>query len=93
MGDEGRPFEVALQGEASNSHKLLRAKPAVVNVMVKRRGGDHVMYELERRAQANLRRSIERSSDDIKTGACTVFREERGGYLLTGHAVSGVQEA
>ena len=43
MGDEGRPFEVALQGEASNSHKLLRAKPAVVNVMVKRRGIDHVM--------------------------------------------------
>ena len=38
-----RPFEAALQGEASNSHKLLRAKPAVVNVMVKRRGIDHVM--------------------------------------------------
>ena len=35
MGDEGRPFEVALQGEASNSHKLLRSKAAVVNVMVK----------------------------------------------------------
>jgi hypothetical protein len=51
------------------------------------------MYELERRAQANLRRGIERFSDDIKTAACTVFREEHGGYLLTGHAVSGVQEA
>ena len=42
--DEGRPFEVALEGEASNSQKLLRAKAVVVNVLVKRRDGDHVMY-------------------------------------------------
>ena len=36
--DEGRSFEVAVQREASNSHKLLQSKAAVVNVMVKRRG-------------------------------------------------------
>ena len=36
--DEGRSFEAALQREASNSHKLLQSKAAVVNVMVKRRG-------------------------------------------------------
>ena len=52
--DEGRPFEVALEGEASNSQKLLRAKAVVVNVLVKRRGGEHVMYGGERRAQAHL---------------------------------------
>ena len=33
-----RPFGTALQGEVSNSHKLLQLKAAVVNVMVKRRG-------------------------------------------------------
>ena len=33
------------------------------------------------------------NSDDIKTGVCTVLREECGRYLLTGHAVSGVQAA
>jgi len=32
-------------------------------------------------------------SDDTKTGVSTLFREERGRYLLTGHAVSGVEEA
>jgi len=31
--------------------------------------------------------------DDIETGASSLSREERGGNLLTGHAVSGVQEA
>src|SRR5215469_2313269 len=35
---KGRPFGTALQGEVSNSHKLLQSKAAVVNVMVKRRG-------------------------------------------------------
>ncbi len=48
--DEGeRPFGVALYEEASNCHKLLRAKNSlVVNVMVKRRDFDHVMWGLER---------------------------------------------
>jgi hypothetical protein len=41
--DEGGPFGAALWGEASNSHKLLRSKAAVVDVMVKRRDDDHVM--------------------------------------------------
>jgi len=34
--DEGRPFGAALQGEASNRQELLRPKPAVVNVLVKK---------------------------------------------------------
>ena len=39
----GRPFEVTLDGKASNNQKLLRAKAVMVNVLVKRRGA-HVMY-------------------------------------------------
>jgi hypothetical protein len=57
--DGGRSSGAALQEEASNSHELLRTKSAVVNVMEKRRGIDHVMYGSGRRAQANLRLSIE----------------------------------
>ena len=41
--DEGGSFGAVLYGKASNSHKLLRSKAAVVNVMVKRRDDDHVM--------------------------------------------------
>jgi len=37
------PSEPSCRGEASNRHKLLRPKAAVVNVMVKRRDSDHVM--------------------------------------------------
>src|SRR6516225_5567278 len=36
------------------------------------------MYGSERRAQANLRRSIEKPLDDTKTGAFTPFRDEHG---------------
>ena len=42
--DEGWSFGAALWEEASNCRKLLRSKAAVVNVPVKRRGFDHVMY-------------------------------------------------
>ena len=52
--DEGRSLGVALQGEASNCHGLLRPKAAVVNAVVKRREVNHVMYGLERRMQMNL---------------------------------------
>src|SRR5215831_9135878 len=53
--DEGRSLGAALWEEASNSHKLLRLRAVVVNVMVKRRDIDRVMYGLERRVQTNLR--------------------------------------
>jgi hypothetical protein len=41
----------------------------------------------------NLRSSIEICLDDIKTGALPMFRDEHGGNLPTGHAVSGVEGA
>ena len=66
----------------------------VVNVTVKRRDVDHVMWGLGRRAQANLWiKHRNRSTDGIKTGAYARFREQHGRYLLTGYAVSGAEEA
>ena len=41
----------------------------------------------------NLRSSIEIGLDGIRTGALPVFRDEHGGNLPTGHAVSGVEGA
>ena len=44
----------------------------------------------------NKRTSVDLSkhhSDDAKTGAGNVFREQRGRNLLTGYAASGIQEA
>jgi len=41
----------------------------------------------------DLRSSIEICLDDIKTGALPMFREEHGGNLPTGHAMSGVEGA
>jgi hypothetical protein len=34
-----------------------------------------------------------KAPDGIKTGASLLLREECGGNLLTGHAMSGVEEA
>ena len=55
--------------------------------------GIHVMYGLERRAQANHRCSTETPFDDVETGGSKGFRDKRGGNLLIGHAASGVQVA
>ena len=51
----------------------------VVNVKVKRRGKDHVMWGLERRAQANLwGKASKQNNDDIKTGVHSRSREQYG---------------
>ena len=66
--DEGRPFGTALQGEVSNCHELLWSKALVMNVMVKRRDIDCVMWGLERRAKANRWiKHRSRTTDDTKT--------------------------
>ena len=51
----------------------------VVNVKVKRRGKDHVMWGLERRAQANLwGKASKQNYDGTKTGVHSRSREEHG---------------
>ena len=55
---------------------------------------DHVKWGLDRRAQANLwikRRN--RTTTTPKPWAHSRSREQYGGYLLTGCAVSGAEEA
>jgi hypothetical protein len=65
----------------------------VVNVRVKRR--DEITSGRDERDECK-RTSGEASksnTDDIKTGVPRLLRDQQGGYLLTGPAVSGVQEA
>jgi hypothetical protein len=65
----------------------------VVNVRVKRRGvrSRHVcIREMSANEPLSKRRKVK---NDTKTGVLTVSREQHGGYLLTGHAGSGVKEA
>ena len=79
--------------EASNCHKLLRSKAAVVNVMVK---GVTVRSRQVRMREMSANEPLtkhRKDSDDTKTGVSPVSWEKHGRYLLTIHAVSGVQAA
>jgi len=92
-GDEGGPFGAGFQEQASNSRELLPSNGGGGERSRKRRDS-RVMCGLERRAQANHRQRPRKDfTTGIKTGASQVLREEHGGYLVTGHAVSGVQVA
>jgi hypothetical protein len=51
------------------------------------------MCELERWAQANHCGGLGRIYHWHQNRSSPGFREEHGGYLVTGHAVSGVQVA
>jgi hypothetical protein len=67
---------------------------AVVNVMVKRHDFDHVMYGFrETSANEPLMTHRNQTLDGTKTGVARLLREQHGSDLLTGHVVSGVQEA
>jgi hypothetical protein len=92
-GDEGGPFGAGFQEQASNSRELLPSNGGG-GERSRRRRDSRVMCGLERRAQANHRQRPRKDfTTGIKTGASQVLREEHGGYLVTGHAVSGVQVA
>jgi hypothetical protein len=66
----------------------------VVNVRVKRRGGDRVMWGLDRRAQANLWvKHRNRARTTPKPGFTLGPGKNMAGYLPTGHVGSGAEEA
>ena len=82
---------VALQGEAANHPELLRSRAVVVSVGGKSRlsaaGVDH---EGERKRTTDY---VSKERDDIETGDALEPRDEPGGCLLTGRAVSGIEVA
>ena len=86
MEDEGRPFGVALRGEASNRPLLHWLKTVVVSEWGKGAldvsGGDQ---------EDDGCRRVETYKDDIETGVSFRSREEPGGCPLSGQAVSGME--
>ena len=82
-----------MQALASNSRKLLQLETTkVVNVTVKRRDQTRHVWVRETNASEPLM-THRKFTDDIKTGGAVHFRDQRGGDLPIGCAVSGVQVA
>ena len=87
------PSKPPCRGRFQTAISCFGPMAAVVNVMVKRRGirSRHVGM---RKTSANEPLMTHRKFIvGIKTGVATLAREKHGGYLLTGHAVSGVKAA
>ena len=86
MKDGGRPFGVALRGEAPNRPLLHWLKTVVVSDVGKGAldvsGGDQ---------EDDGCRSVETYTDDIETGASFRSRDEPGGCPPIGQAVSGME--
>ena len=86
MEDEGRPFGVALRGEAPNRPLLHWLKTVVVSDVGKGTldvsGGDQ---------EDDGCRRVETYKDDIETGVSFRSWEEPGGCPPIGQAVSGME--
>jgi Mg2+ and Co2+ transporter CorA len=87
------PPEPPCRRRLQTAHKLLRSKAAVVNVMVKRRDSPITSSKDERDECKRTADEASKGLDDTKTGVSPVSWEKHERYLLTIHAVSGVQAA
>ena len=89
--DEGRPFEAALQGEASNHLKRLRSKALVVSVEEKA----HEMCQVwtTKMSVSEPRMTCRNVKNDIKTRVASRFWDKLGGDLRTVRVVSGIHVA
>ena len=91
-GDEGRPLEVALQGEASNRPLLLRLRDVVVSELGKGRVRLCQVRTEKSNASEPLMKCRKRSND-VETGGESLLREESGRDLFTAQAASGIKAA
>lgn len=83
------PFAVALQGEAANHREVRRSRAGVLSVAeTARRRARQVWITKASESEPPLK--CRKRIDGIKTGVESLPREESGGSLLTGQAVSGM---
>ena len=89
--DEGRPFEAALQKEASNHLKRLWSKGMVVSVEEKA----HKMCQVwtTKMSASEPRLKCRNVMDGIKTRVSSRSWDKLGGHLLTVRVVSGIHVA
>ncbi|MEE9295526.1 MAG: reverse transcriptase domain-containing protein, partial [Phycisphaerae bacterium] len=89
---EGWPSVVALQEEAANHRKLRRLRAGVVSVAEKAHY-QCVRCGPGRRAKANQPMTCRKRIDESETEVESLLRDEPGGHLFTGQALSGMKVA
>jgi hypothetical protein len=90
-GDGGWPSGIALQGGVSNHRMLLRLRAVVVSVAEKAHKMRQVRAEKANASEPLMKRRKRRGV--IETGVQLLPRDESGGSLLTGQAVTGAKVA
>jgi hypothetical protein len=88
----GWPSAAVLQGMAANHGKLRRSRAGVVSVAEKARRSSALGGSREGNVSEPLMKHRKRL-DDIEAGGLQSLRDEPGGCLLIGQAVSGVEAA
>ena len=86
------PFAAALQGEVANHREVRRSRAGVLSVAETARL-ERVRCGSRRRAKAIPLMRRRKRIGDIETGVESLPRDESGGCLLIGQAVSGVKVA
>jgi hypothetical protein len=92
IGDGGWPSAVALQGEAANHRKVRRSRAGRAERCGKGAPGARQVRAEKANASKPLM-TCRNAIDDIETGTGLPSRDQPGGCLLTGQAVSGMEVA
>jgi hypothetical protein len=87
------PSVVALQEEATNHPKVLRSRAVGAERWGKRHACERVGYDPMKANESKPQMKCRNALDDIKSGQCTYARDEPGGSLFIGQAVSGMHAA
>jgi len=93
VGDGGRPSVVAVQAEITNHRKVLRSRAVGAERYGKRRAFECVRCDPMKANESEPQVSCRKAVDDIKTGSCSLPRDESGGCLFIGQMVSGMYAA
>ena len=83
----------ALRGEVANHRKLLRSRAVVVSVCGEVAPSSAAGVGQEGERERTTEDVSKTQTDDIETGWASSARDEPGGSLITGQAVSGIEVA
>jgi hypothetical protein len=84
---------IVLRGEVANHRKLLRSRAVVVSVCGKVAPSSAAGVGQEGERKQTTDDVSKTQSDDIETGWASSARDQPGGSLLTGQAMSGIEVA
>lgn len=84
---------VALQEGATNHPKVRRSRAVRAERWGKRRACERVGYDPMKANESEPQMKCRNALDDIKSGQCSLSRDEPGGCLFIGQVVSGMHAA